>query len=225
MKGPGREGEEGIRLLNIITVMESCGVGDIEKKVDQIEKYIEMLRVRRDWAGLTSRHMSKRIEGALVESASVFKVEKCTKKDVVEIGSGGGLLGIIVSITCPQWEVTMTERASRKSAFLAEAVGKIGIDNAFVFHGEARGLIGEREFDLCLSRASGRLVEIVPIAMGLLKPGGRYIAIKQMDVGWELEAALGSIEENGGTLQESGWEGCQPGGETGGFSLVVIEKS
>jgi 16S rRNA (guanine527-N7)-methyltransferase len=135
------------------------------------------------------------------------------------------VVGVVISIVCPQWAVTMTERSGRKSAFLAEVVGKIGIDNAEVFHGDARLLAGTRKFDLCLSRASGRLVEVAPIAMDLLKKGGRYIALKQKDVKWEVEEARAAIENNGGMLEAVGGA-KEEREETGGdLSLVVIVKS
>jgi 16S rRNA (guanine527-N7)-methyltransferase len=217
--------EEGYPWNKLCIVMKYYDVEGVDSKIRKIGQYMLMLSERREWAGLTSRKMEYRIGEAVAESLTVLGAESCVEKEVVEIGSGGGVLGVVISIVCPQWAVTMTERSGRKSAFLAEVVGKIGIDNAEVFHGDARLLAGTRKFDLCLSRASGRLVEVAPIAMDLLKKGGRYIALKQKDVKWEVEEARAAIENNGGMLEAVGGA-KEEREETGGdLSLVVIVKS
>lgn len=210
--------------LKLKLVLKDYGFGGIDEKVKRIDQYVEMIFGSRDWAGLTSRSLRGNIEEVIAESLAVFSATNCEQKTVIEIGSGGGLLGIVVSIACPEWMVTMTERSSRKAAFLTEAVGSMSINNAEVFHGEAQGLAGERVFDLCLSRASGRLIEVAPIALSLLRPGGKYIAIKQKKVEGELEEARGIIKARGGRVPDAGSIICEPAVQAGGVSLVVIEK-
>ena len=220
-----KKSEKGKQWLNIREVMNDYGIEEIDFKVRKIEEYVIMMAEKREWAGLTSRNMIKRIEDAVVQSIMVVGAARCEEKDVVEIGGGGGVLGVVVSIVCPKWAVTMTERSSRKSAFLAEVVGKIGIENAGVFHGDARLLAGKKEFDLCLSRASGRLVDLAPIALDLLRTGGRYIALKQKDVECEVDEAMMAIKAGGGALEEAGGVKMETEGPQGGVSLVVIGKS
>jgi len=219
------EKNEGKRWIKLKEVMEYYEIGEMETKICKLEQFVKMISERRVWGSLTSRNMNKRIEEAIVESILVMEEAECEEKDVVEIGSGGGILGVVVAIMRPGWKVTMTERNGRKAAFLAEVIGKIGIKNAEVFHGDAALLAKERGFDLCLSRGSGKLVDIAPLAMGLLRPGGRYIAIKQKEVDREIEEAKVVIEESGGAQWEQGIMKKEPQGSKGGVSLVVIGKS
>lgn len=206
-------------------ILQEYEIGSIDGKIDLIDRYTRMLSQRRDWAGLTSRTLPDNIEGMVVDSLAVLTAAGLGAVDVVEIGSGGGLLGIVVSIVCGSWEVTMVESSSRKSAFLAEVVGSLGIENVKVHSGRAEQLEDKGTFDLCLSRASGRLIDLAPVAMGLLKPAGKYIALKASEVAGEVEEARGAVAAAGGKPAVIWGAADLPSACAGRVSLVVIERS
>lgn len=206
-------------------VFELYGVEDFGDKSGLIERYVGMLKEKRAWAGLTSRALPERVAAAIAESVTVLAALERGPTRVLEIGSGGGLLGVVLSVACPEWDVTMVESSGRKAAFLAEAIGACGIENARVTRARAESLVGSEEPDACVSRAAGGLEEMAGVALGLLRPGGRYIALKQSDVLAEVEAARPTIEASGGKVAEI----VRPPlprsiAERSGLSLVVIEK-
>jgi 16S rRNA (guanine527-N7)-methyltransferase len=217
--------KDGKQRLKLKEVLRYYNIEEIETKFERIEKYLEMVKEKRVWAGLTSKQAQEDIEKVILVSMTVFGIVRCRKMQVVEIGSGGGVLGIVAALACPKWEMTLTERNARKTAFLAEVVGSLGIDNVEIYHGDAEELIGKRDYDLCLSRASGRLKEAAPLALGLLKQGGNYIAIKGTDIQDEVTEAGKVIEANRGRLQEVAIPDYGMGARVDGIQLVVIKKA
>jgi 16S rRNA (guanine(527)-N(7))-methyltransferase RsmG len=205
-------------------ILEGSDVGEVDRKLVLIDSYAKMLSQRRKWAGLTSRALPDGIELAVVDSTAVLSLQERRNLGVVEIGSGGGLLGIVVSILRSSWQVTMVESSSRKSAFLAEVVGALALENARVFAGRAEELDAGGTFDLCLSRASGRIVDLAPVALRLLKPGGRYIALKPSDVAGEVTEAKGAIHDAGGKPATVYLAKDLPAAYAGRVSLVVVER-
>lgn len=207
------------------TALTFYDVASVDGKIAQIDTYAGMMQQRRRWAGLASKSLPENLEGLIVDSVTLLEATEYTEADLVDIGSGGGLVGIVLAIICPTLQVTTVESSGRKSAFLAEVAGALKLSNTEVLRQRAEVMIGEREFDWCVSRAAGRLAELAPLGLGLLKQGGKYIALKSGDVGSEIEEARANIE-----LARGRFSGVfeprlsrAPDGKPR-TSLVVIEK-
>lgn len=186
----------------------------------ELERFANLVRERRRWAGLTSARAPEDLTELFIDSLHVTRALEPGTRTLVEIGSGGGLLGIPLSVACPDLEMTLVESSSRKAAFLTEAIGALGLRRARVTNARAEELVGSREFDACVSRAAGRLPGMLRTALPLVRHGGRYIAVKQADVSEETRSAKREIASAGGGLTIMGPE------ETGrpGLSLVVVSK-
>jgi len=207
-------------------LLEYYKIQEIEEKEKKIEGYLKLLDERRKWAGLTSRGFHGKAENAVVDSLGILSVlDNRGRKSVIDIGSGGGLVGIVMSIVCPGWEVLMVESSARKAAFLAETIGSLGLGNAKVEGERAENLTGRFTFDSAFGRATGELRTVAPTALGLLIPGGLYVAIKGSHAEMEVENAVGAIEASGGKII-----GVEKPGYPGAFgipdrvSLVVVKK-
>ncbi|OBG77720.1 MULTISPECIES: 16S rRNA (guanine(527)-N(7))-methyltransferase RsmG [unclassified Mycobacterium] len=99
---------------------------------------------------------------------------------VVDIGSGAGLPGIPLAIARPDLDVVLLEPLLRRSEFLNEAIGELGL-TVEVVRGRAeepwvRERFGER--DAAVSRAVAALDKLTKWSVPLLRPGGRMLAIK-----------------------------------------------
>ena len=120
---------------------------------------------------------------------------------VVDIGSGAGLPGVPLAIARPDLRVTLVEPMLRRTAFLEEVVGSLGIPIA-VIRGRAEDarvrtrLAGS---DVVVSRAVADLGKLTRWGMPLLRPGGRMLSIKGDRAAEEVAgsgsemAALGAI--------------------------------
>ncbi|MHB8894468.1 MAG: 16S rRNA (guanine(527)-N(7))-methyltransferase RsmG [Candidatus Geothermincolia bacterium] len=213
-------------ISSIMTAFELYGIENESEKAPVVLRYIQLLEENRDWAGLVSRGMEKRWGAAICESIAVAaRAPGEPGGTVADIGAGGGLLGIPVAIARPELEVTMIESMSRKAAFLAEVAGKLGLGNIRVANARAESLCASRTFGCVVSRAAGKVKNVAPIALGMLKQGGLYIALKATDAEEEIGESARTILESGGKFVEALQVKYPPGTAGGsGASLVVIEK-
>jgi len=102
------------------------------------------------------------------------------EEHIADIGSGAGLPGIPLALARPDVRVTLIEPLLRRSDFLREVIGVLGID-CRVVRGRAedrtvRDEVGEA--DVVVSRAVASLDKLTKWSAPLLRPGGRMLAIK-----------------------------------------------
>lgn len=97
---------------------------------------------------------------------------------VLDVGSGGGLPGIPLAIARPDLQVTLIDSIAKKTAFLLQAKMELGLDNLSVVTNRVEDYRPETGFDLITSRAFSDLREFVALTRHLLKPAGRWLAMK-----------------------------------------------
>lgn len=101
---------------------------------------------------------------------------------ILDVGSGGGLPGMILAIARPDWQITVNDIVHKKTAFLKQAKGALKLDNVTVITGRVEQLvIGEEvsaPFDGIVSRAFADLSDFVGLARHLLTPTGNIWAMK-----------------------------------------------
>lgn len=120
-------------------------------------------------------------------------------ESVADVGSGAGLPGIPLAIARPDLDVLLIEPLLRRSDFLTEVVGELGL-TATVVRGRAeekavRAAAGER--DAVVSRAVASLDKLARWSLPLLRPEGRMLAMKG-------ERAMLEIEEHRDVLAKLG---------------------
>lgn len=97
---------------------------------------------------------------------------------VLDVGSGGGLPGIPLAIVRPELQVTLIDSIAKKTAFLLQAKAELGLANLNVVTGRVEDFQPETGFEVITSRAFSDLKEFVMLTRHLLKPGGRWLAMK-----------------------------------------------
>ncbi len=97
---------------------------------------------------------------------------------VLDVGSGGGLPGIPLAIARPELRVTLIDSIAKKTAFLLQAKAELGLGNVQVVTSRVEDFRPEAQFDVITSRAFSDLKEFVTLTRHLLKPGGRWLAMK-----------------------------------------------
>jgi 16S rRNA (guanine527-N7)-methyltransferase len=127
-----------------------------------------------------------------------------TAMTVADLGSGGGLPGVPLAVALPGARFTLIEATGKKARFLEEAAAALGLDNVEVLARRAEEAGREpglrAGFDAVVSRAVGRLAELLELALPLLAEGGRLLAIKGARAGEEAQAAGRALELLGGEL-------------------------
>ncbi len=112
-----------------------------------------------------------------------------TQAAVLDVGSGGGLPGIVLSIMNPTWAVTCVDAVAKKMAFVSQAAGTLRLTNLSATHtrlvpnASAKGLsVGglSSGYDLVTSRAFASLADMVALTRFHVKhvEHARWVAMK-----------------------------------------------
>jgi 16S rRNA (guanine527-N7)-methyltransferase len=93
--------------------------------------------------------------------------------DAYDLGSGGGLPGVVVAAVVPHLHVGLVETKRRRVAFLELVLERLGLPNASVIPSRIQDLT--EPVDVCFARALAPLPESWSLARGLLRSGGRLV--------------------------------------------------
>lgn len=96
---------------------------------------------------------------------------------LLDVGSGGGLPGVVLAVTLPQLQVTCVDTVGKKAAFIRQVALERRLANLEALHGRVEAL-RDRGFDLVVSRAFASLADFVRLTERCLKPHGVWVAMK-----------------------------------------------
>jgi len=103
-------------------------------------------------------------------------------KRVLDVGSGGGLPGVIIAIwaawSAPEMQVELIDTVHKKTAFLTQVKAELQLSNLTVHTGRVEQLVTEPSFDVITSRAFAALSDFVNLSGHLLCVGGKMVAMK-----------------------------------------------
>jgi len=125
----------------------------------------------------TERMVSHHLLDSLA-AVPFFKGGRPDTTRVLDVGSGGGLPGIPLAIARPELQVTLIDSIAKKTAFLLQAKAELGLPNVRVMTGRVEDFRPDARFDVITSRAFSDLKAFVTPTRHLLKPAGRWLAMK-----------------------------------------------
>ena len=112
---------------------------------------------------------------------------------VLDVGSGGGLPGVVLAAMFPHWQVVCVDTVGKKAAFIRQAAVELGLRNLSGEHARVEALRAT-PFDVITSRAFASLVDFTRLTRSLLAPQGVWMAMKGRAPTEELAALPGDIE-------------------------------
>jgi 16S rRNA (guanine527-N7)-methyltransferase len=110
--------------------------------------------------------------------------------DAYDLGSGGGLPGVVIAAAAPELKVGLVETRRRRVAFLELAIERLGLPNASVIPWRIEDL--SQPVDVCFARAVASISDCWALASPLLRAGGRlvYFAGHRADPGFNVPAGV-----------------------------------
>ncbi|MBX3603794.1 MAG: 16S rRNA (guanine(527)-N(7))-methyltransferase RsmG [Piscinibacter sp.] len=112
---------------------------------------------------------------------------------VIDVGSGGGLPGVVLAILLPGVTVTCVDTVGKKAAFVRQVAAELRLPNLRVEHARVERLKTPRA-DLIVSRAFASLVDFVGWTSHLLADDGVWMAMKGRSPEAETAALPASVE-------------------------------
>ncbi len=97
---------------------------------------------------------------------------------VVDVGSGAGLPGLVLAMVRPDWQVVSVEAVDKKAAFQRQAAAELALTNVRIEGRRVEDVALEGGADTVVSRAFSSLADFVNLSRHLLKPGGQWAAMK-----------------------------------------------
>jgi 16S rRNA (guanine527-N7)-methyltransferase len=107
---------------------------------------------------------------------------------LLDVGSGAGLPGVVIAITCPEIQVTCLDAVAKKVAFIQQAAASLKLSNLTGLH--ARIETVTQPFDIISSRAFASLADFVNGSQKAIAAGGVWMAMKGKTPEEELAALL-----------------------------------
>ena len=111
---------------------------------------------------------------------------------VLDVGSGGGLPGVVIAICCPEMQVHCVDTVAKKAAFIQQAAAELRLPNLRGLHARVESLPGP--YDLITSRAFASLPDFVTWSGAALASHGVWLAMKGKPPSAEIAALPPSVE-------------------------------
>ncbi|WP_374583103.1 16S rRNA (guanine(527)-N(7))-methyltransferase RsmG [Pseudoduganella sp.] len=99
-------------------------------------------------------------------------------QNVLDVGAGGGLPGMVLAIARPDMKVSMIDIVHKKTAFLNQVKAELELGNVTVYTKKVQELQVKTLYDVITSRAFADLSDFVNWSGHLLAEGGQFIALK-----------------------------------------------
>lgn len=155
---------------------------DIKASETQINLWIDYLKLLEKWNKVYNMTAIKNIEDMLVkhlfDSLAVAKYLKGSS--TIDVGTGGGLPGVVLAILYPDHQFTLVDSVGKKIMFLKNAKKTLGLDNINPMNSRVEELDGS--FDNIISRAFSSVDTFYELCKQFLTADNQMLAMKGPDL-------------------------------------------
>jgi len=181
---PGRLLELGIKQLGLpVTASQQQLLLDYLQLLCKWNKAYNLTAVR-DPEQMVTRHLLDSLAIAPWVQGQRF----------IDVGTGGGLPGVPLSILYPQREFHLLDSNGKKTRFLFQVKTALGLDNMVVHQARVEAFQVDQGFDGVLSRAFASLDDMLRGCRHLVNESGHLLAMKGAIAQSEIAAVEGSCE-------------------------------
>lgn len=146
------------------------------EQIDRLNQYLALLNKWNKTYNLTAvRETERMVAYHVLDSLSALPHIQGMR--VLDVGSGGGMPGMLFAIARPDWQLTLIDANHKKTTFLRQAAIELGLNNVEV-HCERVEALAAPAFDVITSRAFADLAEFVRLTRHVLADGGVWAALK-----------------------------------------------
>lgn len=135
---------------------------------------VEVLNEAQHFGFLGARPITEVIEhaGAFVEALSQLSADS----RVIDLGSGGGVPGLVIAHDRPDLHVTLLDRRTKRTDFLERSVRRLGwTERVSVVGIDVAAFDPDPLFDAAVARGFGPPAETLTVAARLVRVGGRVV--------------------------------------------------
>lgn len=169
----------------------------IEVEPDSAERLLFYCDTLREWnarAGLVSPHDLPHLiqKHVALSLAPLLIVRPEVTSHWIDVGTGGGLPGVVIKLCRPDLGMTLLDSSRKKTIFLEhlqeQLRARFAVSNLQVLERRVEALQSD-DYDVILMRAVGALKKTLPLLDGIVHPGVRLITFKGERLAEELSEA------------------------------------
>lgn len=145
-----------------------------------VQQLVEFLRLLEKWTrthNLTAvRDPQQMVSRHLLDSLAALPYVR--GPDVIDIGTGAGLPGVVLACARPDLAFTLLDSNRKKLAFVRQAAHALSLRNVTVVASRAEEFHVERPFATLISRAFASIPDMLAACGHLAGPDSRILAMK-----------------------------------------------
>jgi 16S rRNA (guanine527-N7)-methyltransferase len=180
--------------------LAALGVSLDATAIDMLARYFAALLAMNEEMNLTAVEPAQVWEKHGLDALSIVPHLPGKARTLIDIGSGGGVPGVVLAIARPDLRVTLLEATQKKASFLSAVARELSLANVDVVSERAevaaKGALAAR-FDVVTARAVARLEKLLPLTAPFARVGGLLLLVKGARADEELSEAARALKKLG----------------------------
>ena len=187
-----------------IEEVNKLGINLTDRKLEQLEKYYELLVEWNNKINLTRIIEKEDVYlKHFYDSLTLVKTIDLTKDlSLCDIGTGAGFPGIVLKICFPNLKVTLIDSLQKRINFLKEVIKELDLKDIEAIHDRAEDYAksNREKYDIVTSRAVANLKLLSELSIPMVKINGYFLPMKA-NIEEELKDSEDIIHKLSGKLE------------------------
>jgi 16S rRNA (guanine527-N7)-methyltransferase len=144
----------------LLAALAGCQIELPSSQVDLVRQYCTHLWQWNTKLNLTRHTDYQKFVGRDLVDSMAFAQFLAPNEKVLDVGTGGGVPGVILAILRPDLLIWLCDSVGKKAMAVADIVSQLHL-NVPVIHGRAQDLLGPSTYNSLVVRAVGKLAEVL----------------------------------------------------------------
>jgi 16S rRNA (guanine527-N7)-methyltransferase len=106
-------------------------------------------------------------------------------KNILDVGSGAGLPGIIIGLCYPEKNITLVDSVGKKTTFLKQTCAELNLSNITVINKRVEDVTTNKLFDSIIARAFAEMQVLIDLTRHLIEDNGAWYGMKSKKINEE----------------------------------------
>jgi 16S rRNA (guanine527-N7)-methyltransferase len=98
--------------------------------------------------------------------------------NVLDVGSGAGLPGIIIGLCYPEKNITLVDSVGKKTTFLKQTCAELNLSNITIINKRVEDITTNKLFDSIIARAFAEMQVLIDLTRHLIEDKGVWYGMK-----------------------------------------------